>query len=212
VLDLQIQSEAPRVARDATPPAHGDRLVVASRSSAERPELEAFIRAGFARSHGASIRQFMPVLIGMRTACGRIVGVAGCRPAAREALFLEQYLDGHIEDIITRHYPRERPRREEIAEIGNFACADGPTAMKLIGVLAEFLLDQQQRWVAFTATRTVRRITRQLGIALTEIGRADPARLTGSGDDWGVYYATDPRVMLGYVPSWSAAAGRMRSC
>jgi hypothetical protein len=144
----------------------------------------------------------MPVLIGLRDERGRIVGAAGYRPAAQEALYLEQYLGEPIETLIARKHPAAGADRARLAEIGNFACSDCSTAMTMVSVLIEFLLDQHHRWAVFTATRTVRGIMRHLGISLAELGRADKSRVVVTGDDWGRYYATDPRVMLGDVQSY----------
>ncbi len=177
-------------------------ILLCSKDNLARSALESFVQDGFQRKHGAAVRSFMPILIGLRDPAGRIVGAAGYRPASREPLYLEQYLGEPIEATIGRRVPFANIRRDEIAEIGNFACADCATAMSMVGVLAEFLLDQQHRWAVFTATRTVRGIMRHLGVGLSELGRADKSRVVITGDDWGSYYQTDPRVMLGYVPSW----------
>jgi hypothetical protein len=180
-------------------------IEVCSPNAAGRGELEAFIQDGFQRKHGAAVRSFMPVLIGLRDAAGALVGAAGYRPAARERLYLEQYLGEPVEALVTRRFPAAPVARADVAEIGNFACRDCATAMGMVEVLAEFLLDQRNRWTVFTATRTVRGIMRHLGIGLSELGRADKSRVVVAGDDWGSYYSTDPRVMLGYVPSWRGA-------
>lgn len=177
-------------------------VVVCSRNAAGRQALETFIQDGFQRKHGAEVRSFMPVLLGLRDATGAIVGAAGYRAAESESLYLEQYLGEPIETLIARRHPAMSPTRPHVAEIGNFACRDCNTAMTMVGVLTEFLLDQQHRWAVFTATRTVRSIMRHLGIGLSELGRADKSRVVVTADDWGSYYATDPRVMLGYVPTY----------
>jgi hypothetical protein len=187
-------------------PATTPEVLICSPNTAERPELEAFIQDGFQRKHGAAVRSFMPVLLGLRDAQGRIIGAAGYRPAGRERLYLEQYLSEPVESVVARRNPGTAPARADIAEVGNFACCDCPTAMVMVGVLAEFLLDQRHRWAVFTATRTVRGIMRHLGIGLSELGRAEKTRVAVTSDDWGEYYSTDPRVMLGFVPSWRGAA------
>jgi hypothetical protein len=176
--------------------------------SANRPALETFIQEGFRRKHAASVRSFMPVLMGLRSAQGELVGAAGYRPAQSHQLYLEQYLGEPIEARIARQSLDAHVARTDIAEIGNFACADCPTAMALVDVLAEFLLDQHHRWVVFTATRTVRGIMRHLGLGLTELGRADKSRVAIGADDWGRYYETDPRILLGYLPTWHGARDR----
>lgn len=208
MLEITNVSAAAHAAVPLAPaaPARTPRVVVCSPISAERPRLESFIRDGFRRSHGAAVQSFMPVLLGLLDHDGGILGVAGYRAAARERLYLEHYLDQPIEEVIGRLHPGQCAERSGIAEIGNFACADSSSAQTLMGVLADFLHDQEQRWVVFTATRTVRKITRRLGMGLTEIGRADAARVASGTDDWGSYYSSDPRVMLGFVPSWHGAA------
>jgi len=182
-----------------------------SPNSTDRTALETFIQDGFERQHGAAVRSFMPVLIGMFDAAGTVVGAAGYRPASRERLYLEQYLGEPIEAIVARRFPALTVTRADIAEIGNFACRDCTTALRMVEILAEFMLERDHRWTVFTATRTVRGIMRHLGIGLTELGRADKSRVVVPGDEWGSYYQTDPRVMLGYVPSWRGARNRTRS-
>lgn len=183
-------------------------IVLCSKNAADRPVLEAFIQDGFRLKHGAAVRSFMPVLIGLRDRSGRIAGAAGYRPASLESLYLEQYLGEPIEHAIGRHFPVPPVQRADVAEIGNFACRDCPTAMTMVSVLAEFLLDRDHRWAVFTATRTVRGIMRHLGLGLSELGPADKSRVAVASDDWGTYYSTDPRVMLGYVPSYRGAQDR----
>lgn len=209
VLDFQKVMENTRVpARRCGPVFDQGRsceIMLCSKNTSERSALESFIQDGFQRKHGAAVRSFMPVLVGLRDQSGSIVGAAGYRPAAREALYLEQYLGEPIEATISRKVVHSTVARSEIAEIGNFACRDCSTAMAMVSVLAEFLLDQNHRWTVFTATRTVRGIMRHLGIGLSELGRADKSRVVVTSDEWGSYYSTDPRVMLGYVPSWHGA-------
>jgi hypothetical protein len=181
---------------------HALDIVVCSQASESRRALETFIQDGFQRKHGAAVRSFMPVLIGLRDPAGQMAGAAGYRSAAAENLYLEQYLSESIEALIARRHPSMASERKQIAEIGNFAARDCKTAMLMVGVLAEFLLDRQHRWAVFTATRTVRRIMRHLGIGLSELGRADKSRVVVTADDWGGYFANDPRVMLADVQSY----------
>jgi hypothetical protein len=150
----------------------------------------------------------MPVLIGLDDGAGTLVGAAGYRNAAAGQLYLEQYLDRPIESVIAAKHPGSAVPRAAIAEIGNFACRDCATAMQMVGVLAEFLLDQRHRWVVFTATRTVRRIMGHLGLVLTDLARADKSRVVVTDDNWGAYYTHDPRVMLGHVADWREATCR----
>jgi hypothetical protein len=189
-----------------TAPVGNDRgnVVVCTRRGPRRDRVEAFIRDAFGAHHGATIRSFPPILVGLEDAGGRVLGAAGFRPAEAGPLFLEQYLAEPVESLIARR-AGEPVSRHEIAEIGNFACRDCATALTLIDVLARFLVEEQRRWVVFTATRTVRRIMRHLEADLQEIGRADPGLLPAA-EEWGTYFAADPRVMFGRVLSWRACA------
>jgi hypothetical protein len=180
---------------------------VCSPNSAARGALEAFIRERFEHKHGAAVRSFLPVLLGLEDEAGRIVAAAGYRSADSGALYLEQYLGEGIESSIARRMGGTTSRAA-IAEIGNFAAADCATAMTLVNVLAEFLVDRGHDWAVFTATRTVRGIMCRLGIELVELARAEQARVAARPDQWGSYYAHDPRVMLGHVPSWPGARDR----
>jgi Thermostable hemolysin len=172
-----------------------------------RPALEAFIRAGFRRRHEASICSFMPRLLGLYED-GQLVGAAGYRRAAEEPLFLEQYLTEPVETLVARRGSAGHVDRADIAEIGNFAASRCATAVTLVQCMAGLVQRNGHRWVVFTATRTVRGIMERMGIALVEIGRADASRVDGNADHWGRYYDTDPRIMLGHVPSYRPARPR----
>ncbi|MBW7930092.1 MAG: thermostable hemolysin [Gammaproteobacteria bacterium] len=167
-----------------------------------REELEAFVAAAFQQQHGATVRSFLPVLVGLRDTDGFLGGVAGYHPANDEPLYLEQYLAGPVEAEIARRLGRQQISRTAVAEIGNFACRNCVLAMTMVGVLARHLLEQEHDWVVFTATRTVRGIMRHMGLRLVELQQARPAQLMAAPDQWGRYYDQDPRVMFGYVPSW----------
>lgn len=182
-------------------------ILVCSSNSPQRHALESFIQEGFRKTHGARVRTFMPVLLGLQAADGKLTAAAGFRSATREPLYLEQYFGEPIEAILARQLPARNIARGEIAEIGNFACRDCDTAMVMVDVLATFLMDQQHPWAVFTATGTVRHIMARLGIGLYELGPADKSRVVITGDDWGSYYQADPKVMLGYVGDYRAGGG-----
>jgi hypothetical protein len=206
---ISVALPATRVAAKAASPVRTDDLVICGPGHPARNEFETFIRQGFRRKHGASVHSFMPLLLGLRDAAGDLVGVAGYRAAKAQRLYLEQYLPHSIEHLIATRNPSLGVRRQDVAEIGNFACRDFPTAMDLIGLLTDFLLARQHRWVVFTATRTVRSIMRHLGVTLTELAPAEESRIAMTQDDWGSYYSTDPRVMLGYIPAHSGLSGNL---
>jgi hypothetical protein len=168
-------------------------------SSPRREEAEEYVRARFQHTHGATIRTFMPTLVLLTGADGALAGVAGCRMAGKEPLFLERYLECPIEELIARR-TGARVKRSEIVESGNFACQDSATARVFMSQLPRYLIEREQTWIAFTATVSIRRILRSLGARCTELGKADGACVRSDDDKWGSYYANDPRVMVGYLP------------
>ena len=114
-------------------------LRVVGRTDPGREALESFVRRGFRETHGATVRSFMPMLIGLYDATGSVVGVAGYRSAELEPLYLEQYLSEPIERAIARQRPGLLVFRAEVAEIGNFVCRDGEAAQAMVAVLAGLL-------------------------------------------------------------------------
>lgn len=169
------------------------------RDGADRAELESFVRAAFARRHGASVRSLMPELLSLRDAHGRLRGVIGLRAAAAGPLFLEQYLDQPIEQALAARVGRA-VAREEIVEIGNLAGASCRAAVGMVAALPRWLVERHYRWIVFTATRQVREILAGFGAPLVELAVADPSRIAQGADEWGEYYSTDPRVFAGYLP------------
>jgi hypothetical protein len=164
-----------------------------------RAEAEAFVRDRFHRTHGARIQTIMPSLLLLRDAAGSLRGVAGCRPAGANTLFLERYLDRPIEQALLAH-TGARVRRADVVEIGNFACRDSRVASAFMSMLPRFLIQQHFVWITFTATISIRRILRHLGARCADLAPADGACVRGDSDEWGRYYANDPRVMAGYLP------------
>lgn len=174
-------------------------LRAAGRESRSRAALEAFVAAAFKRHHGAVVRHFMPVLLGLYRPDGRLCSVAGLRQAEGERLYLEHYLDAPVEAHLSAHVGVAVARRS-ITEIGNLACDDCRSARRLFTLLPRWLHARGQDWVVFTATRTVRILLDSLGAAPIDLGPADGARVALAGDDWGHYYRHAPRVMAGPVP------------
>jgi hypothetical protein len=189
----------------AAPAAARLRLAEAREGDHGRPELEAFVRAAFARSHAAEIRTFMPSLLGFRDGEQRLRGVTGLRPAASGSLYLEQYLDVPVEVAIARATGRHL-QRADIVEVGNLAAGNCRSAVRMVAQLPAFLLARDFKWIVFTATRTVRQILLGFGAPLVELAQASGARVAGGLDAWGGYYDHDPRVFAGYLPdSWRLA-------
>lgn len=175
------------------------RIVVCERGDEQRPQFERFVHDVFAAKHSAHVCSFMPTLLALQSDAGRVCGVAGFRCAAEEPLFLERYLDQPIESAVQAVTGRS-VRRSQIAEVGNLAGMSCRAAVRLVLALPQMLLARGQLWVAFTATGTVRQLLSNYSAPLFELASAHASRVAALGDDWGRYYETDPRVMVGFLP------------
>ncbi len=196
----------------------GSRLIVCEQASEQRRELERFIHATFAASHGAQISSFLPTLLALQDA-GQIRSVAGLRPAAQGPLFLERYFDRPIEEVLAAQMRAQRPDaiaswqpivRAEIVEVGNLAGTNCRAACRLVLALPQLLLARGHRWIVFTGTSTVRGLLDAYATPLIELGPARGACANGMADDWGRYYDADPRVMAGYLPEGVGLQRRSR--
>jgi hypothetical protein len=175
------------------------RLASVEPASAERPELEGYVRAAFQRKHDATVTSFLPTLLSFRDTAGALRGVVGLRGAGDRGLYLEQYLDQPVEAAITTASGRA-VRRSQVVEVGNLAGANCRTAMRMVAQLPAHLLRHDFQWIVFTATSAVREILLGFGAPLIELARAEGARVVDGADQWGRYYETDPRVFAGFLP------------
>jgi hypothetical protein len=163
-----------------------------------RSVFEQFIATRFARAYGARLSHFLPYLLVARDCASRWQAAAGYAAALDGPLFLEQYLDKPIEEVLTAALGRP-VHRSRIVEVGNLAAVSAGAARALIPLLARYLRGLGYRWVVFTATRELRNSFGRLGLQPLLLANADPARLAGNGGSWGSYYQRDPQVMAGKI-------------
>lgn len=163
-----------------------------------RPKLERHIHARYARAYGADVRHFLPTLIGLETTDDRVVGAMGLCSAARQPLFLEQYLDNSVEAVLGARLGREL-ERGTIVELGNLAAGSPGAARWMIIALNAYLCGAGFRWVVFTAVPALRNAFRRLGIKLEELQPADGNRLGADKARWGSYYDHCPVVVAADV-------------
>lgn len=158
--------------------------------------LQAEIRDCYAHHFGARIEEFMPWLLRVTRRDDGCRGVIGLRPASRERLYLEDYLDQPVEDAIAALAGHPVPRTD-VVEIGQLAVESRQVVVPLFRELVPFLLQQGFGWVCFTATGPVRSLLAKAGLAGCELAPASEARVAGRDDAWGDYYRHDPRVIAG---------------
>ena len=160
--------------------------------------LADFVLHAYVARFGARAPAIMPELCALLDTGGHPVAVAGFRNAARDSLFLEQYLDMPIEAAITAATGGSA-LREEIWEVGNLATHCPGAARYFVSAAADKLVLRGATWAVFTGTRRVVAVFRRLGIPLLTLAEASPDRIVDGGRGWGDYYSHAPRVVLGQV-------------
>jgi hypothetical protein len=200
----QPEETRPQVGRAALRQLLLSRFSLQTCADAERESVEDYVRARFARRHGARIVHFLPNLIALGTA-GRYCGAVGLAAAANGPLFAETYLDAPIERQIAAA-TGEEVSRNDILEIGNLVSTWKGSSLLLFVFLTEVIAALGHRWVLFTATREVESLLARLNYRPVALAEADPARLPDRGASWGTYYRNVPRVMFGEVPPAVASA------
>ncbi len=191
---------------DPNPPAHRlpvpqplTTVLIADRQSPDRGRLESFVQRGYSDAFGANLRSHYPLIVGLMDSEGDIVAAAGVRFAAAEPLFLERYLDRPIEAAL-RTMHGDTVQRGDIVEIGSFA-ANGPArALEFFEALAGLLSPTEGRCFGVaTVTPRLSAMLRRSGFDLTQIAKADPARVENAAGDWGSYYEGGPSVLAGEI-------------
>lgn len=183
--------------RRASPATPDLSIGLVSEHSAERQGLESGITHKFESIYGAQLSHFLPNLLRLRIA-EELGAVVGIRAAHEGPLFLEQYTDRRIEQLIAGAF--ETPvDRGQIVEIGNLAADVPGLAYTLFAVLATVLNAAGYRWVACTATPQVEAMLARMNFSSRTICSADPNRLEEGSADWGDYYAVRPNVIIGDV-------------
>lgn len=171
------------------------RIAVSDRDAAERPELERFIHAVFARAYAADVREFMPQLLSLRNAAGELLAVCGLRHAENTPLFLERYLPQPVEHAISQQNNQPVQRRD-IVEIGNLAVAHPETIRSLLASISLYLHGTGTTWGVFTGIPSLRNALSKLNMHLLPLGQASLAHLPeNERAAWGRYYDEKPQVM-----------------
>ncbi len=165
--------------------------------SSERVQIEAYIADKFRQEYEAEVSTFAPLLLSMH--CKKELNAAiGLRPAESSALFIEQYLDAPIEESI-KVDESVSVKREEIIEISNLVATRRGASQLLFIVVGSILYEAGYRWLVFNATDKVERITRKFPFPVQVLCAADPQCLGERAQEWGRYYETSPRVIVGDI-------------
>lgn len=164
----------------------------------ERHATENLIRSRFRKSFGADLHTLMPRLFTMTDAGGDLVCAFGLREAAKERLYMEQYLDQPVEHAIAS-FSRRAVARSHIIEVGNLAAMPG-NARSMIVTLTRYLYYADFHWVVFTGVAALRAAFLRLGLQPVTLAAAEPSRLDPADlAKWGDYFAASPQVMAGDI-------------
>ena len=165
-----------------------------SPTSTSRHQVTRYIAGQFHAAHGASIRDFMPLLLTLDCR-SHFSAAVGARSAAARPLFLEQYLPQPVEAVLSTLAGQPVARRQ-VVELGNLVATQSGSSQLLFLLLTAMLSRTRFEWVVFTATPQVQKAVERLGIELHVLQDADPSRLDAAElSDWGSYYENRPRVM-----------------
>jgi Thermostable hemolysin len=162
----------------------------------DRTSVEELIARRYAEEYQATLRFEYPDFQAQKC-CGETKAALGYRRADVGALFLETYLDAPVESVLQDALGRNFARRD-IVEIGNLASCNAPAMVALWAKTANDLGSDAEIAIA-VLTAPLRVMFGRLGIPLTEIAPADPARLCGNMREWGAYYKNAPLICAGLI-------------
>lgn len=163
----------------------------------DRIQVESYITDKFRKEYEADVSTFAPLLLSMQ--CKKDLNAAiGLRPAEESSLFIEQYLDAPIEKSI-QVAEGDAVKREEIIELSNLVATRRGSSQLLFIIVGSVLYEAGYRWLVFNATDKVERITRKFPFPMQVICAADSKCLGEHAQEWGRYYETNPRVIVGDI-------------
>lgn len=171
-------------------------LHVARKGMARYAQACALSAAEYRSHFQCELRHFYPSYLCLERA-GTLIAVCGYR-SALDSLFLEQYLDAPVEQLINERLGAQAAR-DHIVEIGGFAVTRRALALPFIAALAPVFQQKGFSHAVCTATLPVRQCLRALSIPTTMLGKADPDRLRVSVTNWGNYYRNRPAVIAGPI-------------
>lgn len=165
----------------------------------ERAAAEAFIRDRFQDIYAADVHIFMPYLLGVTNESNDITAVIGFRPATREGLFLENYLDLPAENALSEA-SCTRVQRQQIVEVGNLASSDSESfRILMIGLVT--LMDRipGTNWIMCTVGDRLFNLLHRTRFFPLVLQQANQQRLSPQHGNWGSYYQNARKVVAGNV-------------
>lgn len=168
------------------------------KSDPGRRAVEQQIQNAYEKSFDAHVSHFIPTLVS--------AGIANTPPhlnfglccAADQTLFLENYLQAPVEQVLSSTI-RSQISRECIAEIGNLSFSHTENLQQDLMSIANYCQQQGYRYVVCTATRALRLLFLRAGMKPVLLGQATQIKAPKDGSHWGDYYETAPQIIGGNV-------------
>jgi len=164
-----------------------------------RIEAEILIHKRYREIYNADVHHYMPHLMQVFAEDGTTVAVVGYRNAARHTLFLERYLDGPVEEMLSTILDKQI-LRNEVVEVGNLGDIHPGGARTAIMAMTNYLHQAGFRWVVFTGVPRLYNAFQRLGLKPVRLNAVDPGRLSEQErQEWGDYYDASPCIMMGDI-------------
>ena len=168
------------------------------KSDRGRQAVEQQIQNAYETNFGARVSHFMPTLVS--------AGIVSTPPhlsfglccAADQTLFLENYLQAPVEQVLSSAV-RSQISRKCIAEIGNLTFDHTENLQQDLMSIASYCQQQGYRYVVCTATRALRLLFLRAGMKPVLLGQASQTNAPKDGSHWGDYYETTPQIIGGNV-------------
>lgn len=157
----------------------------------DRATVEALARDVYTREYSAKITTFANTLIALPAPDGGYQAVAGLRVGGD--FFSEIYLDRPIEAVLSDHW-QPPAARSEIAEVTTLAANHPCASHALLAAITGYLRDQGVRFAFFTVTERLHMMLKRIGVPAQYLASASIDQINNP-QDWGMYYATNPRVV-----------------
>jgi hypothetical protein len=167
--------------------------------AAQRLAAEQFVSSCFKQHYGAEISHFMPLLMSLCDQHDELKAVLGFRYADQNPLFLENYLDRPVEQVLATKLKRPVDR-SHLVEVGNLAVNTVGGGRWLITALTAYLSTTGCEWALFTIGSALHNAFTRLGLQLIDLAAARRESLPIEEQArWGSYYEQKPRVMAGNI-------------
>lgn len=165
--------------------------ILVTKTHPARAEVEDLIRGVYAREYAAEVPGFADLLIALPAPDGGFWAAAGLR--LNGGFFSEVYLDRPIEALLSDFW-QPPATRNEIAEVTTLASVHPRASHALFAGIIGYLRGQRIRFAFFTVTERLSYMLKRVGIPAQVLADARADRVDNA-QDWGHYYATNPKVM-----------------